>query len=72
MPRHADSRQTLCTEGIGFGLHAAVRCGADDHQMLEQLCRDLTPPGAGRQALTTQSRRASRMGAAGALARRIW
>ena len=28
----------------GFSLHAAVRCGADDRQALEQLCRTITRP----------------------------
>ena len=28
----------------GFSLHAAVRCGADDRQSLEQLCRYITRP----------------------------
>ena len=28
----------------GFGLHAAVRCAADDRQALEQLCRHITRP----------------------------
>ena len=28
----------------GFSLHAAVRCAADDHKRLEQLCRYITRP----------------------------
>ena len=28
----------------GFSLHAAVRCGADDRQAPEQLCRYITRP----------------------------
>jgi len=36
MPRDADFKQTLCADIQGFSLHAAVRCGADDRQALEQ------------------------------------
>ena len=39
MPRETDFKQTLCADIDGFSLHAAVRCGADDRQALEQLCR---------------------------------
>jgi hypothetical protein len=28
----------------GFSLHVAMRCGADDRQALEQLCRYITRP----------------------------
>ena len=42
MPRYADFKQTLCADSHGFSLHAAVRCGADDCQALEQLCRYIT------------------------------
>ena len=38
MPRETDFKQTLCADIDGFSLHAAVRCGADDRQALEQLC----------------------------------
>ena len=34
----------LCVEIDGFSLHALVRCGADDRQALEQLCRYITRP----------------------------
>lgn len=34
----------LCADIDGFSLHAAVRCGADDRQALEQLCRYITRP----------------------------
>jgi hypothetical protein len=37
-------RATLCADISGFSLHAAVRCGADDRQALEQLCRYITRP----------------------------
>ena len=44
MPRDAQFKQHLCADIDGFSLHAAVRCGADDHQALEQLCRYITRP----------------------------
>ena len=44
MPRDADFKQTLCADIQGFSLHAAVRCGADDRQGLEQLCRYIMRP----------------------------
>ena len=44
MPRENDFMQTLCADIDGFSLHAAVPCGADDHQALEQLCRHITRP----------------------------
>ena len=44
MARDKDFKQTLCTDMQGFSLHAAVRCGADDGQALEQLCRYITRP----------------------------
>ena len=44
MPRDADFKQSLCADIDGFSLHAAVRCGANDRQALEQLCRYITRP----------------------------
>jgi hypothetical protein len=44
MPRDADFKQHLRANIDGFSLHAAVRCGADDRQALEQLCRYITRP----------------------------
>ena len=44
MPRDAARAQALCADEQGFSLHAAVRCGADDRQALEQLCRYITRP----------------------------
>ena len=43
MPRQTEFKQALCADIDGFSLHAAVRCGADDRQALEQLCRYITP-----------------------------
>ena len=43
-PRDAAFTQALCADEQGFSLHAAVRCGADDRQALEQLCRYITRP----------------------------
>ena len=34
----------LCANAHGFSLHAAVRCGADQHKQLEHLCRYITRP----------------------------
>jgi len=34
----------LCADVQGFSLHAAVRCGANDRQTLEQLCHHITRP----------------------------
>ena len=44
IPREASFKQSLCADIDGFSLHAAVRCGADDRQALEQLCRTITRP----------------------------
>jgi hypothetical protein len=44
MPRDERQAQPLCANAQGFSLHAAVRCGADDRQRLEQLCRYVTRP----------------------------
>ena len=44
MPREKDFKETLCADIDGFSLHAAVRCGADDRQALEPLCRYSTRP----------------------------
>ena len=44
-PRQAGFKQDLCVDIDGFSLHAAVRCGADDRQALEQLCVAASPVG---------------------------
>ena len=44
MPKDGDFKQPLCADIDGFSLHAAVRCGADDRQALEQLCRYIARP----------------------------
>jgi hypothetical protein len=44
MPRDAHFKQQRCADSDGFSLHAAVRCGADDRQALEQLRRYITRP----------------------------
>ena len=44
MPRDASSKQTQCAEMQEFNSRAAVRCGADEGQALEQLCRYITLP----------------------------
>ena len=54
MPRDADFKQHLCADIDGFSLHAAVRCGADDRQALEQLCRYITRPALANERGTDQ------------------
>jgi Putative transposase len=44
MPRETGFNQTLCADMLGFNLHAAVRCGANDRKALELLCRYITRP----------------------------
>ena len=48
MPRQANFNQDLCANMKGFGLHAAVRCAADERKALEQLCLFITHPARGR------------------------
>ena len=55
MPRGADFKQTLCAEIDGFSLHAAVRCGADGRQGLEQLCRYITRPALANERVRTNA-----------------
>ena len=55
MPRDADFKQTLCADSNGFSLHAAVHCGADDHQALEQLCRYITRPALANERVQTNA-----------------
>ena len=39
----------------GFSLHTAVRCGADDRQTLEQLCRYITRPALANERVQTNA-----------------
>jgi len=55
MPRDADFKQSLCADIQGFSLHAAVRCGADDRQALEQLCRYITGPALANERVQTNA-----------------
>ena len=55
MPRETDINQTLCVDMQGFSLHAAVRCGADDRQALEQLCRYITRPALANERVQTNA-----------------
>ncbi|MBC7941459.1 MAG: transposase [Chitinophagaceae bacterium] len=55
MPKDADFKQTLCADSNGFSLHAAVRCGADDRQALEQLCRYITRPALANERVQTNA-----------------
>lgn len=43
-PRQAAFKQALCADIDGLGLHAAMRCAADDRKALEQLCRYISRP----------------------------
>ena len=55
VPRDADFKQPLCADIDGFSLHAALRCGADDRQALEQLCRNITRPALDNERVQTNS-----------------
>ena len=55
MPRDKDFKQTLCADIDSFSLHAAVRCGADDRQALEQLCRYITRPALANERVQTNA-----------------
>ena len=55
MPWDADFKQTLCADIQGFSRHAAVRCGADDRQALEQLCRYITRPALANERVQTNA-----------------
>ena len=44
MPRDKGCEQALCALMNGFSLHAAVHCGGEDRQALEQLCRYIARP----------------------------
>jgi hypothetical protein len=55
MPRNADFKQNLCADISGFSLHAAVRCGADERQALEQLCRYITRPALANERVQTNA-----------------
>ena len=55
MPRDTDIKKTLCADIDGFSLHAAVRCGADDRQGIEQLCRYITRPALAKERVQTNA-----------------
>ena len=55
MPRETEFKQNLCADIDGFSLHAAVRCGAEDHQALEQLCRYITRPALANERVQTNA-----------------
>jgi hypothetical protein len=55
MPTQTDFKQTLCADINGFSLHAAVRCGANDRQELEQLCRYITRPALANERVQTNA-----------------
>ena len=45
----------FATSPDGFSLHVAVRCGADDRQALEQLCRYITHPALANERVQTNA-----------------
>ena len=45
----------LCADMNGFNRDAAVRCGTDDHQALEQLCRYITRPALANERVQTSA-----------------
>ena len=49
---HGDEQADPSVHG---GLHAAVRCGADDRQALEQLCRYITRPALANERVQTNA-----------------
>jgi hypothetical protein len=55
MPRDGDFKQPLCADIDGFSLHAAARCGAEDRQALEQLCRYITRPALANERVQTNA-----------------
>ena len=55
MPREKEFKQDLCADMQGFSLHAAVRCGGDDRQALEQLCRYITSPALANERVQTNA-----------------
>jgi len=55
MSRETGFNQTLCADMQGFSLHAAVRCGAEDRQALEQLCRYITRPALANERVQTNA-----------------
>ena len=55
MPRETHFKQTLCAAIDGFSMHAAVRCGADGRQALEQLCRYITRPALANERVQTNA-----------------
>ena len=55
MPRDSEFKQNLCADIDGFSLHAALRCGAEDRQALEQLCGYITRPALANERVRTNA-----------------
>jgi len=55
MPGDAGFKQNLCADIDGFSWHAAVRCGVDDRQALEQLCRYIARPALANERVQTSA-----------------
>jgi hypothetical protein len=72
MPRETSFKQDLCADINGFSLHAAVRCGADERQALEQLCRYITRPALANERGATPPGKWCPLKTPGATAPRTW
>ena len=57
MPKDADFKQPFCADIDGFSLHAAMCCGTDDRQALEQLCRYIPRPALANERIQTHTAR---------------
>lgn len=55
MSEEKDFKQSLCADIDDFSLQVAARCGADDRQALEQLCRYITRPALANEGLQTNA-----------------
>ena len=55
IPRDTDFKQPLCADIQGLSLHAAVRCGADDCQALDQRCRYIRRPALANERVQTNA-----------------
>jgi len=67
LPQAARLNPPLCATAQGFSLHAAVRCGSDERQVLEQLCRYVTRP-----ALANERVRCNRAGQVVLKLKTVW
>ena len=54
-PPTGELGQTYMADLYGFSFHAAVRCGANDRQALEHLCRYITRPALANERVQTNA-----------------